>query len=463
MPLWSSIAAEIADFRHRIRDLPVIPDTTPESLRAELEPRYRFEGPIPLETLAADVMRLLRTHQVHVTHPRYFGLFNPQVREAGIVADTLAALYNAQLAVWSHSPAANELERLALRVLARRIGYDPDGMLAQFTSGGAEANFCAVVTALAHRFPTWAAEGAAALGTRPALYVSSESHHSFVKIAKLTGLGTASVREAPATAGFALDPVALEQLIEADRLAGWSPLLIVGTAGTTAAGIIDPLPALAAVAGRTGAWFHADAAWGGGALMSDRLRPHLDGIALADSVTWDAHKWLSVPMGAGMFYCRHPAAVRQAFAAVHSYMPVATPGGTVDNFQVTPQWSRRATGLKVFMALAELGVEGYGRLVEHQAEMGATLRAKLTAAGWTLVADTPLPVVCFTHPDIEAGRISIDDVIRRVYLSRQTWISPVILAGTTRALRACITSYETEPRDLDALVVELLRALRGVA
>jgi glutamate/tyrosine decarboxylase-like PLP-dependent enzyme len=218
------------------------------------------------------------------------------------------------------------------------------------------------------------------------------------------------------------------------------------------------LPELAAVAKRTGAWFHADAAWGGGALMSDTLRPHLDGIALADSVTWDAHKWLSVPMGGGMFFCRHPDAVKQAFAAVHTYMPVPT-GDTVDNFQTTPQWSRRATGLKVFMSLAELGIEGYGKLVDHQAAMGRRLRDKLAAAGWILVADTPLPVACFTHPDIEAGRLSIDDVIRRVYEHRQTWISPVILGGERRrALRACITSYETDERDLDALMAELLRA-----
>jgi glutamate/tyrosine decarboxylase-like PLP-dependent enzyme len=162
-------------------------------------------------------------------------------------------------------------------------------------------------------------------------------------------------------------------------------------------------------------------------------------------------------MGGGMFFCRHPDAVRHAFAAVHTYMPMPT-GDTVDSFQTTPQWSRRATGLKMFMSLAELGVAGYGTLVDHQAGMGRLLRKRLTDAGWTLVADTPLPVVCFTHPDIEAGHVSIDDVIRRVYASRQTWISPVTLGGERRrALRACITSYETEPGDLDVLVEELER------
>ena len=455
MPLWPSILAEIAAFRRDIRTLPVLPDITPERLRAELEPRYTFDRPMPLEEVTADVMRLLRAYQIHVTHPRYFGLFNPQVREAGIVADTLAALYNPQLAVWSHSPAAYELERLALRAFARRIGWDPDPMLAQFTSGGAEANLCAAMCALAHLHPAWSQEGVAALDTRPAIYVSTESHHSFVKIARMAGLGTAQVREAPVTPRLQLDPAALEQMITEDRAAGRSPLLVVGTAGTTAAGIIDPLPELADVAARQGAWFHVDAAWGGGALMSERFRPLLAGIERADSVTWDAHKWLSVPMGAGMFFCRHHVAVERAFTSIHSYMPSATRGVMAEPFQSTPQWSRRAIGLKVFMALAELGIDGYAKLIEHQAAMGERLRELLRAAGWILVNDTQLPVVCFTHPDIESGRVTIPDLIARIYQRRNVWISPVTLGKSRQALRACITSYETEEGDLAVQLDEL--------
>ena len=127
--------------------------------------------------------------------------------------------------------------------------------------------------------------------------------------------------------------------------------MAVGTAGTTGAGLIDPLLQMAEISRRFGLWFHVDAAWGGSAVLSSRLRPALRGIELADSVTWDAHKWLSVPMGAGMFFCCHPDAVKQAFAISTSYMPKKTDDDTVDPFAASAQWSRRLIGLKVFMAL----------------------------------------------------------------------------------------------------------------
>ena len=137
-----------------------------------------------------DVSRLLRNWNVHVTHPRYFGLFNPSVRQAGLVADALVALYNPQLAVWSHAPVANEIERLTLRTFTKALGVDPETILANFTSGGTEANFSAVLAALIQRFPGVAESGVAGLPSRPAIYLTSESHHSFVKIARMTGLGT---------------------------------------------------------------------------------------------------------------------------------------------------------------------------------------------------------------------------------------------------------------------------------
>ncbi|HEY9514838.1 MAG TPA: pyridoxal-dependent decarboxylase, partial [Gemmatimonadaceae bacterium] len=150
---WQMIVDEVARFPEDVRALPVAPPTDGLALREELAERYRFDVPVSLDLLTADVMQLLRAHTVHVTHPRYFGLFNPSVREAGVVADTLAALYNPQLAAWSHAPAAVELERLALHHRARRLGLDPDAGAATFTTGGAEGNLTAVLAALAAHFP----------------------------------------------------------------------------------------------------------------------------------------------------------------------------------------------------------------------------------------------------------------------------------------------------------------------
>lgn len=153
MTAWSRILEEIRTFQTGIRALPVSRPTMPGRVRKQVTSAFDLQAPVRLDELIQRVSNLLRTYAVHVTHPRYFGLFNPSVTDAGIAADTLAALYNPQLAGWSHSPAANELERLTLRYLATALGLDPDGVLANFTTGGAEANLSAVLVALAHHYP----------------------------------------------------------------------------------------------------------------------------------------------------------------------------------------------------------------------------------------------------------------------------------------------------------------------
>jgi glutamate/tyrosine decarboxylase-like PLP-dependent enzyme len=262
----------------------------------------------------------------------------------------------------------------------------------------------------------------------------------------------------PTLENFAMDAQALRDAIDLDARRGFCPLLIVGTAGTTGGGIVDPLADLADVAAASRTWLHVDAAWGGAAALVPRLRPALQGIERADSVTWDAHKWLSVPMGAGMFFCRHPDAVRRAFDVVTSYMPSATEVETEDQYRTTLQWSRRAIGLKVFMALAERASSGLAERIEHQARMGDVLRSKLDDAGWTVVNDTMLPLVCFTHEDIREDRRTIDAIVRVILDRGRVWISDVVLGRREKVLRACITSFRTDEEDLDVLVDELEQA-----
>src|SRR5262249_21765586 len=157
------------------------------------------------------------------------------------------------------------------------------------------------------------------LPASPAIYLSSEAHHSFNKIAHMAGLGREAIRVIPADRSFKMDMTHLARRVAGGRNNGFVPLMVVGTAGTASSGGIDPLPELAGFCHSEPLWFHVDAAWGGAAAISPRLRSYLDGIEAADSVTCDAHKWFSVPMGAGMFFCRHPDAVAEAFHAETSY------------------------------------------------------------------------------------------------------------------------------------------------
>lgn len=394
---------------------------------------------------------------MHTSHSGYFGLFNPAPTHMSIVADTLVAAFNPQLAAWSHSPLAVEVERHLVRSFGQRFGFDADDVDGEFTTGGAEANFTALLVALHQRWPEIEGEGLRCLPGQPVFYISREGHHSFLKAARATGLGGAALREVDVMPGLTMDLDGLRSALRRDRAAGYHPFLLVGTAGTTGAGAIDPLPELARIAREEGLWFHVDAAWGGASALSARLASATKGIDLADSITFDAHKWLSVSMGAGMFLTRHRAAMNRTFATQTAYMPREGEGlPTTDPFTHSIQWSRRFIGLKVFLSLAAAGWEGYARVLEHQAHMGALLRTGLQGSGWRLANDTPLPVVCFNNADPEFGIETCQQIVDTVIRSGRAWISTIQLGQAKRsAIRACITNFRTDQQQLDQLVNEL--------
>jgi aromatic-L-amino-acid/L-tryptophan decarboxylase len=442
-----ALCRRIEDWEQRVRDRPVTPRLPDEALRARLA-RYDFVRPRPLEEMVPDIADLLERATIHTTHPRYFGLFNPGVKRAGVIADTLVAVYNPQLGARWHSPAAGDIEQMTLDYFRRRIGYPAGATSASFTTGGSEANLVGVLAGLSRAFPRHADEGLA--GLRPVFYASDQAHDSFVKIAHITGLGRQAFRRVKTDARGRLDIADLRRAVARDRAEGRSPFLVVATVGTTATGAIDPMSELAEVCRAEDLWLHADAAWGGIALLSDALRAHVVGVELADSITWDAHKSLPVPMGAGMFFSRRPANAEAAFAVTPGYIP---DHGEVANYQRTIQWSRRSIGMKVFFTLAELGQAGISAMIDHQAAMGRLLGEELRGAGWRVTNDSPLPLVCFTRDGIDA-----DAVARAVSAEGAAWISDVRLADGNHWLRACITHHATSPEDIRLLVAAVDRA-----
>jgi glutamate/tyrosine decarboxylase-like PLP-dependent enzyme len=360
-------------------------------------------------------------------------------------------MYNPQLATWRTSPAANEIERHILAWLTGKFGLPPDS-IANFTSGGAEANFSAVVVALTRAFPDFGDHGLRHLPASPTVYMTSEAHLSFNKIAHMTGLGRRAIRTVSTDGHLKMDIGDLARQVAANRQGGFAPFMVVGTAGTTAAGVIDPLPELARFCRSEGLWLHVDAAWGGAAVISPRLRHYLGGIEAADSITCDAHKWFSVPMGAGMFFCRHADAVSAAFHGEASYMPRKTAGPVVDPYTTSPQWSRRFIGLKLFLALAHCGESGYVAMIEHQTRMGDVLRESLKRTGWRVVNSTPLPLVCFTRDALDTSKF-----LAALYERQIAWMSEVRLGDEAPVLRACITSFRTTESDIDWVVREMGR------
>ncbi len=456
LELWKRLGEKIEAYAEGVQAHRVAPELDPAAVRAALA-GLDFDAPRGSGEALDFVVEMLWRYQMHTPHPMYFGLFNPAPATLAIAADALVAAFNPQAAAWSHSPFAVEAEQHLIRAFGAKFGFDQTE--GTFCSGGTEANHTAVLAALTRAFPDFGRRGVRALAGQPVMYASSESHHSLLRAARVCGLGTDALRSVPVDGAMRIRLDALKEILHRDRKGGSVPFLVVGTAGSTNGGVIDPLPGLAELAGAEGLWFHVDAAWGGAAALSPKLRPHLAGIERADSITFDAHKWLSAPMGAGIFLTRHAGLLERAFAIHTDYMPRDARGlDVLDPYQQSLQWSRRFTGLKVLLPLMVAGWEGYRREIERMAALGDLMKLELEAAGWRIVNSTPLPVACFS------GDADPMAVCARVVASGQAWISTTRLGdGGAPVLRACITNYRTGPEDVRALVSALKQARQTLA
>ena len=461
--MWAEMIQAIEEYIGSVKSHNVAPAVNVEVLRKQISD-VDFKRPMAPRSALRWATGLLWNNQVHTAHPRYYGLFNPNPTTMGIAADAVVAAFNPQMAAWGHSPVACEIERYLIEEIGEKFGYERATVAGSFTSGGAEANHTALACALVHSFPEFSEKGTRALDGQPVFYVSEESHHSLVKAARLCGIGTDAVVKIPLDNGYVMDYTELIRRVEVDKDAGRLPFMVVATLGTTNAGLFDPLPRIADAAARAGLWLHADAAWGGAAALVPELVSCLEGIERADSITFDAHKFLSVPMGAGMFFTRHSELPERVFAISTDYMPLTHDQPIAEPHRTTMQWSRRFIGLKLFLSLAVAGWDGYADVIRHQTAMGDLLREKLNANDWQVVNRTPLPTVCFVDERNPVGNSleRLNSIVEAVVRSGKAWISTTMVGGELPVIRACVTNYNTQPEDIDALVRDLGVARSGV-
>src|SRR5580698_2426641 len=228
--LWREVVEQIARFEDDVPGVAVAPVLQPDAIRALLA-GVDFQAPKSPVDAVRFVVEALWANQVHTSHPRYFGLFNPAPTSMGVVADTITAAFNPQLAAWSHAPFPAEVEMHLIRALGEKFGYPAAAIDGTFASGGAEANHTALICALVSRFPEFSRRGLRALAGQPAVYISQQAHHSFLKAARATGLGTDAIREVPVGDDLKMDVALLSAMLQRDRESGLIPVLLVATAG----------------------------------------------------------------------------------------------------------------------------------------------------------------------------------------------------------------------------------------
>ena len=444
----------LTDATARVKSGPVMPDIDMARFREALA-AFDFNQPRPLEPLLGWVIDCLEHGTVHMTHPRYFGLFNPAPTFPSECADRISGCFNPQLASSGSSPVPVAIEAHVIRSLAQRVGL-PDTSGGHFTTSGSEANYTALVCALTRANPRFATEGVRAFPGPAVMYTSQECQPAWHKIAHQAGIGRQSLRLVPTDGTGRLDARALSAMIREDRQQGAVPVLVSPTAGTTGAGMVDPLNACAEIAREHGIWNHVDAAWGGAAVCSERLRGELEGIERADSVTVDAHKWFATTMGCGMFIARDPSVLNEAFGVGADFMP--STASSIDPYLNSVQWSRRFMGLRLFLSLAAAGWEGYAAHVERAAEVIAEIKSRLLGLGWTAANDSKLAVLCLHPPE---GSAPLRDIVHRLLASNQAWAAVATFEGKP-VVRVCATHGETSQADVEGLIATLISASASI-
>ena len=430
----------------RVREGPVTPTVDMARFAEELA-AMNFESPQPLEQLLGWTLERMEHGIVQMTNPRYFGLFNPGANFPSQCADRIASVFNPQLASSASSPVPVALESHVIRAVAHRAGFGAEAT-GHFATGGSEANYTALVCALTAAHPRFAHEGARAFPGAPVFYTSRECHIAWLKVAHQAGVGRSALRLIATDGTGRMDPHALLAAIRADRVAGAVPVMLVATAGTTGGGMIDPLHACADIAEREGLWYHVDAAWGGAAIASERMRGLVAGIERAQSVTIDAHKWLATTMGCALYITTRGAVLSEAFHASTSFMPSSVAG--IDPYLNSVQWSRRFLGLRLFLSLGAAGWSGLGAHVERSVAVIGKVRERLVALGWAVANDSPLAVLDVLPP----GARDVRTLVRGVVESGRAWVAPATFEGRD-VVRICATHGETSQADVEALVQTL--------
>jgi len=441
---------------------------TPEPTPADLE--KLFDEPLPekgiaLEDILARFREDIAPNAMGVPSPRYFGQFNPTPLPIGVWADALSSMLNQNAGAWRNGPTSAMIEARVIRWLCDLLNYGPQSF-GTLASGGSEANLIALKCA---RDSVGANIKDRGLRTAPGdlvIYASEQCHYSIDKSADILGLGRESVRKNPTDNRFHVNLDALREAIAKDREAGRVPCCVVGVAGATSTGVIDPLETLAAIARENDCWYHVDAAYGGPLAFSPQHRDKLRGIELADSITFDPHKWMFVPFSCGVSLVRDGGRVlRDAFDMTPEYLSEDRGGADVefDFFRYGQMGTRRFNSLKLWMAMKFMGREGYARTVERQIELTKYLAKQVDKLpGFMRVGEVETAVCCFrfvpepdlSGPDLDRLQQRLQQIIER---SGEAWLTTTVLHGR-RAMRVNINSFLTEQHHIDDLVNLLARS-----
>ena len=393
-------------------------------------------------------------------HPRFFGYITSSASPIGMLGEFLAAVVNPNVGARTLSPVATEIETQTVKWIADLIGF-PTTCGGLLVSGGNMANIVCLLAARKAKVP-WDVRttGVAGGDQRLRLYASTETHTWIQKAADLSGIGTDAVCWVPTDGDQRLDLAALREAIERDQRAGHLPFMVVGTAGSVSAGVVDPLPAIAQVCREHDLWFHVDGAYGAFAAEVTEAPADLRGLSVADSVAVDPHKWLYAPLEAGCVLVRRLEDLLSAFSYHPPYYNFDE--NATNYFDLGPQNSRGFRALKVWLTLRHVGRQGCLDTIADDCRLAGELHQRVSDHPDFEPLSQNLSISTFRYvPSDLRSRLGTSEVesylnrlnqelLTAVEQSGQLFLSNVVVDGRY-ALRACIVNFRTSTADVAAV------------
>jgi aromatic-L-amino-acid decarboxylase len=443
----------LADYLEHPERVPVLPSVAPGEIAAKLPAAPPVFGE-SMETIVQDFHDVIFPGLTHWNHPAFFGYFSISGSYPGILGELLAAGLNVNNMLWLTSPAATELEVRTVDWLRQMMGLH-DGWFGEITDTASTSTLYALAAAREAAGLDIRARGMAGRTDLPPLrvYASAHAHSSVEKAALTLGIGQDHVVKIPVDHAFRMQPEALRAQLAADVAAGYKPLAVVATVGTTSTSSVDDVAAIVPIAREFGCWVHVDGAYGGPAAIVPELRYLLDGVDQADSLVVNPHKWLFTPVDCSVLYTKRPDALKGAFSLVAEYLRTSEDNAVVNLMDYGFQLGRRFRSLKLWMVLRAFGSDGIAERLRHHCELAREFAGMLHYEGdWELMAPVPLSLVCFRYaPEgtSEDAREAINaDVLRRVNTGGEALLSHTKLDGRY-TLRLAIGNIRTQREHIE--------------
>ena len=460
----------VFDYLERVGELPVLAQVEPGDVRRSL-PASPPERAEPFADVLRDLDERILPGITHWQHPRYFAYFATTASEPGILAELLIAALNQVAFIWRTSPAATELETVVLDWMRQMLGLPEEfrGVVYDTASVAVLHALAAAREELGYDVRRAGLAGRSEI-PRLTVYASDQAHSSIEKAAVTLGVGEENVRRVGTDGEYRMNVAALQEAIEDDARAGRRPLAVVATVGTTSATSVDPVEEIADVCAERGVWLHVDAAYGGALALLEEGRWVMNGVGRADSVVFNPHKWLYVPLDFSALYVRRPESLRRVFSLVPEYLrgDAERADGAAENYMdYGIQLGRRFRALKAWFVIRAFGREGLAARIRESRRLALLFASWVEAdERFELLAPVRMAVVCFRARSASGSEQIADAdalnerLLARVNASGEAYLTHTRLGGRL-ALRVAVGNVLTTERHL-ARVWELIgRRLRA--